>query len=98
MRKKQIQTVAEIFGVRPSDWDRFRSMMVDSDTNFETWDDWSRRTKEITEVMEKGGVQVDVVVVELDDFELWCRENRKIMNAEARTEYITKTSDSRDEA
>lgn len=98
MRKKQTQTVAEIFGVQRSDWDRFRSMMVDSNTNFQTWEDWNRKTKEMKKVMEKEGVQVEVVTVDLDDFELWCKENQKDRNAEARAEYISKTSESRDQA
>ena len=98
MRKKQPQIVAEIFGVRQPDWDRFRSMMVDSDATFETWEDWNRKTKEMKKVMEKEGVQVEVVTVDLDDFELWCRENQKDRNAEARAEYISKTSESRDQA
>ena len=91
MRKKQTQPVAEIFGVQQSDWDRFRSMMVDSNTNFQTWEDWNRKTKEMKKVMEKERVQVEVVTVDLDDFELWCKENQKDRNAEARAEYITKT-------
>ena len=98
MQKDERKVVAEIFGVSRTDWDRFRSMMADSSTNFETWEDWDKETKRIKKEMEKEGVQVEIVTVDLDDFEIWRRVNRKDRNAEARTEYISQTSESRNRA
>ena len=98
MQDSEREVEAEIFGVSRTDWGRFCLMMADSSTNFDTWEDWDKETARIKKKMEVAGLQVEIVTVNLDDFELWCRANRKKLDASSRTEYITQSRETRNRA
>lgn len=82
-------TIVGIFAVYEPDWKRFREIMDDSDTNYETWAQWREGVADIKEKLLKAGTQAVEIYVDLDEFQEWCRRHGKKLNGESRAAFVS---------
>lgn len=82
--------IAGIFTVRREDWPRFREMMEDAASNFATWEEWKQSAEEGERKLRSRGIEVQEVLVDLDDFEIWCRRKGRALDGASRAAYVNR--------
>ncbi|MFD2256778.1 hypothetical protein ACFSSA_08835 [Luteolibacter algae] len=80
---------AAIFFVREHQWEDFVAMMTDSDSNFESWNEWKAAVDRMTLRLSSDGVTAIRVDVDLNEFQSWCKRNGTEMNGQSRARYAT---------
>jgi hypothetical protein len=72
---------------RPEQWDRLRAVAADSDRLETSYDTWREVAQETIDQLQQEGVVVEKIDVDLDELELWCRDNGLTLDASARANF-----------
>ena len=71
-------------------FDTFRSTALDIDNFSKTFDKWKKNAEQSIAVLQKNGADVTKVILDYDDFILWCKINGRNNNADARSEFAAR--------
>jgi hypothetical protein len=74
---------------RREQWDRLRDVSVDSEFLEKTWDEWVANARERFIEMSIAGFRAERIDVDVERLIQWCRSNRRLLDGEARAEYVT---------
>ncbi len=81
------RVIAGIGWYEESQWPEYRRIMVDEVDEHHV--DWLRQAEAAERNLRRAGAEPVRVLIDLGDFELWCRARRRACDASARAEYVT---------
>ena len=94
-KKKRLQKKAAgvpvIIGVAwysPSQWARLREVSTDPKQLEQTYQEWMAAYERTTRGLAAKGMLLRKVPIDVAELEKWCRERKKPIDGEARTEYV----------
>lgn len=83
---------AQIIGVawyRPEQWKRLREISSDVDELEETYDEWLQAASMNFEEVEKLGVYLQKVDIDVNELLMWCGIRGLPVNGESRSRFVT---------
>jgi len=83
------ELVVGIVWYRPEDWVALKSILVDSDTLDDSYQDWLKGAEEVEQRLRREGHIVERVRINPRTFPGWCTLKGLRTDANARTEYAT---------
>ena len=83
-----MKALVGIFAIKESQWEDFLEVMDDSETNFSSWKEWNNGTDEMEKEIKKTGNDVVRLPLDLNEFQLWCKTNKRAKDGPSRAEYL----------
>jgi hypothetical protein len=74
---------------RKQDWKKFLSIIVDSDSMFDTWEEWHESFLKTKKELSGMGFEVNEVEVNLLKLDKYCRKNGFKNNGESRSRFVS---------
>lgn len=88
-KRQRPQPVVGVSWYRAEQWADLRRVSVDAEGMEAEWDQWNRTAEARLEELQRSGVRVHKVEVDVDALVLWCEARRRPVNAEARAEFTS---------
>jgi hypothetical protein len=73
---------------REDQWQLLKSTAFDPDIIEETYEEWIHNAKKSLKKMKNQGVEPIKVDFDVNEFNAWCKDNKKSPNGDSRCEYV----------
>ncbi len=73
---------------RREQWDRLLEISTDSHELESTFFEWVKQANEGLKDLERAGLSVEKVDVDVEELLKWCHSNNRPVNSEARSKYV----------
>ena len=80
---------------KEEEFETFRENAQDKEKFSESYGKWERNARKSVKSYQREGARVEKVIIEYDEFSLWCRINRKENTAKSRSEYAARILEER---
>jgi hypothetical protein len=82
------KAVIRIAWYRPRDWQRLREIAADANIIEESHAEWRYEATRVLRQLERQGVRVRKVIIDLDELTAFCRKRRVPIDAAARSSFV----------
>jgi hypothetical protein len=76
---------------RSDQWQRLRELSVDTETLEQTHQEWLTMATKTLDDLQKAGLRVQKVDVDVEELVRWCQERELPVDAKARARFVTET-------
>ena len=76
---------------RSDQWQRLRELSVDTETLEQTHQAWLTMATKTLDDLQKAGLRVQKVDVDVEELVSWCQERELPVDAQARARFVTET-------
>lgn len=73
--KQKIELVVNLASYRKEDWKKLINSADDKETMHDTWDEWRKAFMEMKLRLEKQGLIVNEVIIDIEELLEYCRKN-----------------------
>lgn len=81
---------------QPEQWDKLKSISEDGENLEESYEEWRANANNVISEFKAKSFVVKKVKVDLEELHSWCKENGRIVNGSARSEFVAKLQNNRD--
>lgn len=74
---------------RPDQWEQLLATAEDSEELESTWEEWRKNADNLIKNLRSAGIKVKEVLIDLNEFNEYCRVNNLPNNAETRSKYVS---------
>ncbi len=84
--ENQAPCIQAMVWYKEDDWDKLIELFTDSHLLPKSYEDWLKRAEEMADKVEAAGDVVMKVFIDPETFPAWCKEKKREMDMNARTE------------
>ncbi len=96
-RSKNKNIVLGISWFSPEQWRQLKSISSDADLLDETYDAWMKNAEDLIKKLNKDGLVVRKVNINVSELAQWCTKHGREINGGARSEYVAEKVKEEDE-
>ena len=82
------KTPIAIAWYRPEQWALLKAYAVDKDVIEDTFEEWVEHAENQFEELQKSGMNMHKILIDIDALVAWCKEKDVPMNSESRSLYV----------
>lgn len=90
MPQKKMELIVNLASYRKEDWKKLINSADDKETMHDTWDEWRKAFMEMKLRLEKQGLIVNEVIIDIEELIEYCRMNGLKNTGKTRSEYVSR--------